>query len=395
MKKYKPVRIYPKILETKSRFTKEEKEHLTRKGLRWYIYYSFRHPITNKFERQPILHGSLNRDYPNFDDRLAEIKFMQETLSNELKNGYNPFEQIDKPQYTLISALEFGLEQKKNEIGVRALDSYKIAVKRLKEWLEKNGYELLPVQKVDKKIINLFLNHIAKTKTNRSRNNYLNSLSSVFTKLVELDYIPVNFLKDIKKLPAEPKRDPTYSEKQVNDILNYLRENDKVMLMFIYFVSYLFWRPKENCRIKVKDVNLEDRRITVPETKTKGLKTKLIPDIIYNDLAEYIKGSDPEDLLFTPNGTGKWDRELDGRRSVFTTRYRELKKVMGIEGKYTIYSFRHSFITKLYKNLIKDHPKEIALQLCAQITGHTSKAMLDYIHYADMDLPEDYSHLLK
>src|SRR5690606_17325716 len=124
----------------------------------------------------------------------------------------------------------------------RALDSYKIAVKRLKEWLEKNGYELLPVQKVDKKIINLFLNHIAKTKTNRSRNNYLNSLSSVFTKLVELDYIPVNFLKDIKKLPAESKRDPTYTEKQVNDILNYLRENDKVMLMFIYFVSYLFWR---------------------------------------------------------------------------------------------------------------------------------------------------------
>ncbi len=94
-------------------------------------------------------------------------------------------------------------------------------------------------------------------------------------------------------------------------------------------------------------------------------------------------------------GPGKWYRQLDSRRAVFTTRYRKLKKEMGIPAEYTVYSFRHSAITKLYKNLCKEHPKEMALTLTAEITGHTSKAIQAYIHYIDGKLPEDYSKYLK
>lgn len=398
MKNYKPVRIYPKILETKTRFTKEEKEALTKPGIRWKVYYFFRHPVTNEFVRQKDIYDKLNMDYPLFDDRLAEIKILQQTVSEMLKSGeLNPYNKLVKNEYTVISALEFALDKKKPLVAYKTFEGYKIAVKRLKEWLVKNGYEFLPLEKIDKRILNLFFTHIASSpKTSaRSSNNYKNSLSSLFTELMKYDYLDRNIILQIDDIKTEPKRDPTYSDKQVNDILEYLRENDKVVLMFIYFVSYLFWRPKENCRLKVKDVNLAERKITAPQTKTKGLKVKLIPDIIYNDLAEYIEGADPEDLLFTPTGPGKWNRQLDSRRAVFTARYRELKKVMGIPTEYTIYSFRHSFITRLYRNILKDHPKELALTLTAEITGHTSKAILGYIHYVDASLPKEYSKYLK
>jgi integrase len=391
---YRNISIYPKLLTTQSVFTEQEKAHLTRIGFRWYVYFSFRDPVTNKFKRQKAIYENLNRDYPDFDDRLAQVKLMQQALLESLKRGYSPYDTVNKKEKGLISSLDFALKKKSVEVGFKTMESYTIAVKRFKEWLVDNGYKHLPVHKVDKRIVNLYLNHIAALTSNRSRNNYKSSLSAIFTVLEDNDYIDRNFVRNIKDLKTAPKRDPTYSDKQVEDITDYLQKNDRVMLLFIWFVSYMFWRPKENCRLQVKDVNLEQRLI-YEKTKTKGLKTKLIPDILYDDLKEYIKGAQLEDLLFTPNGPGTWERQLDNRRGYFTLRYARLKKKMNVPKEYTVYGFRHTGITKIYKALIEDHTKDKALEILASITGHTSKAMLDYIHFVDASLPDEYSKYLK
>jgi len=394
MSKFRNISIYPKIIDKKKlqKFTSQEKEELTRKGFRWYVYYSFQEPGSDKYVRQRPIYLNVNRDFPEFDDRYREIHIMKQGISDALKQGFNPYDEIAEGEIDLVSALEYALSIKKKEVGERTYSTYEVHINRFIEWIKSNGYANTPVKKVSKRLVNRFLIHISETTSNRTRNNYKTSLGVIFETLIHNEYLERNVAHDIPQLKTSEKRDQTYSDAQVENIIENLAD-DKVMLMFIYFVSYLFWRPKENCRLQVKDINLEQRLIT-EQTKTKGSKTKIIPDIIFEDLKEYLEGSNLEDLVFTPEGPGQWDRDLDGRRSYFTLKYRRLKKKMGIEPGYTIYSFRHTFISRVYKNLRKEHTKDKSLELLSNITGHESKALLDYIHVIDADLPDDYSKYL-
>ncbi len=65
---------------------------------------------------------------------------------------------------------------------------------------------------------------------------------------------------------------------------------------------------------------------------------------------------------------------------------------LGIGKDYTVYSFRHTFITKLYRELRKDNSKTETEDKLMLITGHsTRKALIQYLRDLDAELPEDYS----
>lgn len=61
-----------------------------------------------------------------------------------------------------------------------------------------------------------------------------------------------------------------------------------------------------------------------------------------------------------------------------------------------MYSFRHTFITKLYRELPKNHSQFETKSTLMLITGHSTMTALDkYLRDIDAELPEDYSDLLK
>lgn len=61
-----------------------------------------------------------------------------------------------------------------------------------------------------------------------------------------------------------------------------------------------------------------------------------------------------------------------------------------------MYSFRHTFITKLYREFRKTNsPFETKSKLML-ITGHTTIGALEkYLRDIDAELPKDYSSLIK
>jgi len=75
--------------------------------------------------------------------------------------------------------------------------------------------------------------------------------------------------------------------------------------------------------------------------------------------------------------------------------FKKVKEVFGMGSEYGIYSFRHTFITKLYRELRKTlTPHETKSQLML-ITGHTTFTALDkYLRDIDAELPADYSNLI-
>jgi len=149
------------------------------------------------------------------------------------------------------------------------------------------------------------------------------------------------------------------------------------------------------CRLKIKDINLEEQTLNF-KAKNKALKTKIIPDILFEELPDLSK-MNPEHFLFTPNKLGgEWNASEVNRRDHFSKRYTKVKNALGFDKDYSLYSFRHTFITKLYRELVKNSSPFAAKSKLMSITGHqTMTALEKYLRDIDAELPEDYSELLR
>lgn len=110
-------------------------------------------------------------------------------------------------------------------------------------------------------VVTSFLNFVLDKNSARTRNNYRTDLSSIVQVLVDNEIIDHNFVKKIPKLKSIPERNKTYSQNIQEEIFEYLEINDPILLLYIKFISYNFLRPIEVCRLKVKGIELINKRI--------------------------------------------------------------------------------------------------------------------------------------
>jgi len=363
---------------------------------RWYVYYSYRNPETDKLERQTHIYAGVNK-FKNLRERKNAIKILAQAVENILENGYNPYEdeeigttENDK-KYNIEEAVAFSLELKQNTLKENSFRDFRVRIKAFEKWLLANGFENRYITSVDKKTTITFLNNVLSTTSAKNRNNTRAILSMFFQSLEDNDIIPDNFVKKINVLKSNPERNKTYSSKQEVDIFNYLKSNDELLLLFIQFISYNHLRPVEVVRLQIKDVNVKDRRIYV-RAKNKAVKVKIIPEILLSTLPDLEKFH-PESYLFTPNGIGhEWATNETDKRDYFSKRFKKVKDSLGLGKDYGLYSFRHTFITKLYHEFVKNSTPFEAKSKLMLITGHETMVALDkYLRDIDAVLPEDYS----
>jgi integrase len=345
--------------------------------------------------RQTTIKANINRDFKTKRDRLKYINILRNTVEEVLKEGYSPYaSNVIENEYSVKSALEYALELKKSTVKESTYSGYKKSVGVFIKFLTKRGLDSGNIKNIDKKIVNEFLNEILKTSSASNRNNYRQELSAIFSLLAENDYIDYNFFDQIKKLSTTPVRNKTYSTQEVDKIYSHLEKEDKLLLLFIKFVSYNFLRPIEVARLKVEDIDLINKTLTV-KAKNKVLKTKIIPDILIEDIKK-MRLTKKHYFLFTPHGVGEWQVTETFRRRWFGNRFNKAKETLNIGDNYTLYSFRHTFITKLYRELRKTYSKRDTEDNLMLITGHsTLSALQKYLRDIDAELPMDYSKMLK
>jgi integrase len=405
-----------------NQLTPEQKHKALSK--RWYVYFSYRHPETNLLVRQANIHWGANK-FTFKENRLKYLNRIRIKIHSGLQLGFNPYldnqplydsntmdpsndeviKVAEKPQVVLAvenknptipisKAFEIGLEQKK---AVMSHSSYIKFRSRINKFLNDLSFifklETDGIESITKKDVMLFLNDTLIRTSPRNRNNTRTDISSLFQVLEDNDIIKENFVKKIKVLKAIPERNKTYTLDQQLSLFKHLRENDSILLLFVKFISYNFLRPIEVCRLKVKDIDLEQKKLYV-RAKNKAVKTKIIPEILLKDLKlANLKG---ERLLFTPEALGGlWDANEGSRRDHFTKRFKKVKDQFGFGKDHGLYSFRHTFITKLYQEFTKTMtPSETKGKLML-ITGHTTmKALEAYLRDLDAVMPDDYSEYL-
>jgi integrase len=392
----------------------------------WYVYYSFRNPNSGKLERQSNIKTGVNA-LKTKNLRLEKLKLIQESLLFLLKKGFNPYQdnsQLEKELYskkeenTIITtepkpiiieeikevvvenemsireSFEFGLNIKINVLGKTSYSGFQGRIKRFLEWLDKNGSSKNDISSLDKKTVNNYLNFVLENTSASNRNNTRTDLSSLIQVLVDNEIMNDNFIKSINVLKSSPERNKTYSTKQENDLLKYLAEKNAILLLFIQFISYNFLRPVEVCRLKIGDLDVNGKKLFV-RAKNKAVKVKIIPQKVI-DLLPDLSLKNPDHYLFTPNELGgEWKAEENNRRNHFSKEFKAVKDHFGLGIEYGLYSFRHTSITNLYRELVKDKTPHETKSILMGITGHQTMEVLEkYLRDIDAELPKDYSHFL-
>ena len=420
-------------------YSKEEQDTALKKD--WYIYYSYRCPETLLLKRQTPIKGTCN-SFKTKKERYSYLSVMRDCLEQLLLTGSNPYIENDfsfldklfnksktpqqqikiskskiakievkptpanKPDAEILvpvstppenftsikDAFEHTLKLKKNMMNETSYGNYKLRINKFLKFLPD---EAKPITSITKKDALDFLNDILEKTSPRNRNNYRTDLSSFFSELENNEYIEQNFISKINVLKSNPERNKTFSDVKQLDIYEYLAENDTLLLLFIQFISYNFLRPVEVCRLKIKDIDLNENKLHV-KAKNKLVKTKIIPKILI-DLLPDLSQMNPEHYLFTPNGLGmEYEAKENNRRDYFSKRFNEVvKKKFNLNQDFGLYSFRHTFITKLYRKLRETNSQQVAKSDLMLITGHTTITALEkYLRDIDAELPEDYSNLL-
>ena len=293
---------------------------------------------------------------------------------------------------TIQEAIAFALKIKQKMLSGSSFKNFENRIKKFEKIFDTSK----PISIIDKKAVNDYLNDILINNSPRTRNNHRTDLSSLFQTLEDNDIVINNFIKKIPVFKTKAEKNKTYTPTQEKDIFEYLEKNDPLLLLYIKFISYNFLRPLEVNRLLVKDIDFSDKKLYV-KTKNKALKVKIIPDILLNELPD-LSQLKQDNFLFTPNGLGlEWEAEENNRRDSFSKRFKTvIKDHFKLGSEYGLYSFRHTFITKLYRNIREEKSPFEARSFLMNITGHsTMDALVNYLRDIDAELPEDYSNLIR
>lgn len=397
----------------------------------WYVYYSFRSPKTGKLVRQTNIKGGANQ-FKDKQSRYHILKMLKKGLEIVLQDGFSPYgknvsleeyiqqklennsntkaksdivnetpsinsnKEIKEIVLSIEDALVLVLKTKKKILNQNSYPKFKSRINRFEKWLLENGFVLQDcITAVTKKDVIQYLNAVLQNTSPRNRNNARTDISSFFQVLVDNDIIQDNFIKKINVLKAIPERNKTYKPGQLSKILEYLESEDPILSLFVKFISYNTLRPIEVCRLKIGDLDLIDNKLYV-RAKNKPVKVKIIPDIMAKELTG-LKEKNSDLLLFTPNEIGgAWETAESNRRDYFTKRFKKVKDHFGLGKDYGLYSFRHTYITKMYRELAENLTPNEAKSKLMIITGHATMSALDkYLRDIDAVLPEDYSKLLQ
>lgn len=392
---------------------------------RWFVYFSFRNPETGKLKRVTPIYGAAS-NHMNKEARLTILVNYRKSLIEYLKQGYNPFESneelfkklsktsakpveqkqivaevksdplvMEPPKMTIREACDFGLKLKDNIVSPSTHRNYDNRLKNFIKWLLENYPEIKTIDQLSKRMVLHFLNEVLARTTARTRNNFRVDLSSIFQVLEDNEIISHNFIKKIPVLNSIPERNKTYTQEKQEEIFKYLKEKDPILLLYIKFISYNLLRPIEVNRLRVGDLNLTNKTIQF-KAKNSPLKTKIIPELLFNDLPD-LSNTDKNLVLFTPDQIGgEWNATVDNRRDYFTKRFKSVvKEHFNLGEDYGLYSFRHTYITKIYRELVKNFSPNEAEGKLMLITGHaTSLALRKYLRDIDAELPADYSAML-
>lgn len=371
---------------------------------RWYIYYYYRNPTTNKMEKFQD-YCKINY-YKTAKERMEAGKAHVNSYALMLSWGFNPFEKqgvipkdFEQTTYTIKTALNYAYDNKIGSWKTSTADDYKTRMNVFLDWCFANALDGMDIRELKDVHIISFMNWLimplpkGRGIGGTSQDNYKRCLSGLFGKLVKDKIIPKNILSDIETKKDDPIKNTPFTGYEVKAIRDYLLIHDVQLYHFIQFVIFTFLRPREIIRLTVDDINLREKYLRV-ETKTKrrAIKKMVAPIIAFFENIN-INALPSNANVFTNTGLFEvWNAKEKTKVDHFGHRFEKVKTHFNYGKDYGIYSFRHTAAMDLFYSFMKQGltEREAILKLMP-ITGHaTETALRNYLRDIGGMLPKDY-----
>lgn len=226
-----------------------------------------------------------------------------------------------------------------------------------------------------------YLNGVKKI-SNKTYNNYKGYLSTVIKFLMKRDprLFKANPVELIDKLPVVAKKHAAFNAKQIEAIrAKCIELNQSQLLLFIQFIYYTLARPNEIMKIRIRDIQVAEKRIFIPgeNSKTKFDEYVAIPQRLATIIQESGILNHPEDHYVFGN-TGSPGKQYYKTTNSIWKKNRvilDALELLKINDNYSLYSYKHSGAISLYQST-----KDIALvqrQCRHRELSETSKYLRD------------------
>jgi integrase len=348
---------------------------------RWYVEYYTTDVATLKRVRKRE-YGFINKE-KNPDVRNNLLLQLKAQIINQLELDHKKRAdlQLGEANTTNYYINKYILEKKK-VLEAITVKNYGHYLDNFKHYLTSKSQLQQPPHKITKQVIYEYRDTLTYKLTNRGVNNHMDCLKGFFAYLISnYDGVLVkNPVSGITKLQSKSENHIAYSKQQAESISKHLLEHDLQLLQYCRFVAYGFLRCNEARKLKVGDIDFNRKTITLPVDSIKSKKRTVKPvlDVLFNHIIDMNLRDLPSDYyVFSTNGKPGLNQTYE---CYFQKRYAKVKKKFNLNEKYTIYSFRHTFVCELLDSNNKWH--EIM-----KYTGHTTMAAFEKYARSIMNKP--------
>ncbi|GAB3970886.1 hypothetical protein GCM10028806_19740 [Spirosoma terrae] len=247
---------------------------------------------------------------------------------------------------TLKDDLKEYLEYKESILRDDSYKVYKLFGKKFLSFLEVKKLIDTPTKDVTPKLCENYKRHILKLhKHTTTRNKEIAQMKTFFYQFTKSGWerYRVSPAQNIELLPKQDSElHEPFSENQASEIIGkILEKRDYWLLLYIYMIHYTFARPGREVRLmKVGDIKPRALLIRPENSKNRRTKTPTIAKPV-EQLIEYlgIKNMPNHYYIFGANGC---PGTKPCGRNLYYHRHRQILKELKIEGKYTLYGWKHT-----------------------------------------------------
>lgn len=273
-------------------------------------------------------------------------------------------------KYSLLEGIEHAIEIKQAAGRVRTKQTYKGFLGVFRQWAVNHPVQ---VENFSQKQAYEFLDYLKQSRGvgNTTRNNYLRQLKALLNELVRREIVSKNVCLNIGELPEETGRNIAFTREQQTNVEAYLQQFQPELYRFTRFVYFAFLRPAELLQIRLKHVDLQNRKIIVHSSISKNKKQQSVT--LAKPLYELLKGMELEGLnenyyLF---GRGLRPGPTSLHRNRVSDRHREVLRLCGItDSMVTLYSWKHTGVVRAFQ-------AGLNIKLLQELLRHHSLEMTD------------------
>ena len=331
----------------------------------WYINYSFN-------GKQYRIKGDLNR-IKDHKEKIYRAEVLLQSIKNDLKNGYDPsnpnlfLDQIISENISLSDAIKLYIEELSTYARPKTIGSYNSKLYYLSEAYPNKQVKNITTQDIQQYIYKRihskeFARVLLKGKSYDLKKpiqwtpNTVRSAKGVFRAFfgwcIKNNYYqgenPVSKIeqKRIRSEVAPSARHLLFSSQDLLLVMDYLDRNDKATAFFARFIYSTCMRPGEISKLRLRDIDLENKRIIIPLNITKNTK-KSETDIIhieenlYKELLKMNLDQYPSDFFITSTSKDIIGEVSIGSNKPYKQFVKALKKLNIDKKGYTLYSFKH------------------------------------------------------